>query len=65
MILWHYFVCGYCGNSGKRPFKRKLRPRCKCKGGNGKTYMERCSKIGYESNNRNQKAMKKLKNLDS
>ena len=62
----HYFICGYCGNSAKTIFKFKLRPKCKCSGGNGKTFMERQSKAGYESNNRNQKAMKKInKNNDS
>lgn len=65
MFRMYHFICGYCGNSGKRPFKRKFRPRCKCSGGNGKTYMDRTSKAGYISNNRNQKTMKELKKSDS
>ena len=57
----HYFICEYCGNSGRSLFKRRFLPKCKCTGGNGKTYMTRQNKRSYISNNKNQKRLRSMK----
>ena len=56
-----YFICGYCGKTATALSRNaKYRPKCKCKGGNGKTFMTSHPKKVYTDWKKNKRVCKKL-----